>query len=210
MTEKPTEVLNKAIMETEVRKYFLIAFIPSFIYAVVRYNILKEVPWSQTPLWVTNKALAMTATILIGMAFCMPKSKPRKKIGILGFYISVIHAMMSFALLNPANYAKFFAADGRYNLTGGLVLLTGILSTAFLIWALYHSFPQLHNAFHVRLDIIHKLVLLALFFNLAHLVAMGVQGWVKPSSWGIMPPVSIVSAVLCFYFISLRLLRKNS
>ena len=211
MTKQPTKLLQKVNTASEVKKYFFIAFIPSFIYAVVRYNIFQEVPWSQTPLWVTNKAFAMTATFLIGLSFSLPATKPRKEIGLLGFYAALIHMVMSAILLSPAYYSKFYQINGQFTLTGELTMLAGVISLAALLLATFFSFPQLNSNNKINLTFIHKAVLLALFFNLVHLTVMGASGWLDFSQWpGYLPPITLIAAIATFIYISKRLLRKSS
>jgi hypothetical protein len=211
MTKQPTKLLQKVNTTTEVKKYFFIIFIPSLIYAVVRYNVFQEVPWSQAPLWVSNKAFAITATFLIGLSFCLPSTKPRKEIGLLGFYIALIHMVMSAILLSPSYYSKFYQINGQFTLSGGLSILAGVISLAALLLATFFSFPQLSSNEKVNLAFIHKAVLLALFFNLIHLTVMGATGWLNFSHWpGYLPPITLIAAIACFFYISKRLLRKSS
>ena len=186
------------------------AFIPSLIYSVVRYNIFKEVPWENLPLWISNKAFAMTATILIAYSFCADKSKPRKEIGILGFYIAIIHAIISFIILNPSYFSKFFAGDGKLNFIGELSMLAGIISLCFLLFATYKSYPAVTEEKEVDLKGIHQLVLWALILNLVHLGVMGYKGWIKVGDWpGMLPPITLVSFIICLFFLGKRLLRSK-
>jgi hypothetical protein len=211
MRKQPTKLLQKVNTATEVKKYFFITFIPSFLYAVVRYNIFQEVSWSQTPLWVSNKAFAMTATLLIGLSFSLPSTRPRKEIGLLGFYIALIHMVMSAILLSPSYYSAFYQTNGQFTLGGELTILAGVLSLSALLLATFFSFPQLSSNEKVNLSFIHKAVLLGLFFNLIHLIVMGASGWFNFSHWpGYLPPITLVGAIACFFYMSKRLLRKSS
>jgi DMSO/TMAO reductase YedYZ heme-binding membrane subunit len=207
-----SQTKNKAYLKStnEVKKTFLIAFIPSFIYAVLRYNIFKEVPWSQTPLWVSNKAFAVTATIMISLSFALPANRPRREIGLWGFYIAVIHVILSFLLLLLGNYEKFYQENGFFSLPGGLSLLAGVVSFTALIFAFKNSFAKWRSTSKVNLNFIHKVVLLALFFNLAHLTLMSSQSWIDISHWpAYLPPITLISVIISFYFISKRLLQKK-
>lgn len=193
-----------------MKKYFLIAFIPSFIYAILRYNIFKEVPWENLPLWVTNKAFALTATILIGYSFCADKTKPRKEIGILGFYIAIIHSIISFIILKPAYFSKFFSLDGKLNLSGESSMLAGVICLCLLLVATYRSYPAVTEESEVDLKLIHQLVFWAILLNLIHLATMGVPGWLKIDEWpGMLPPISLLSLVISLYYLGKRILRKK-
>lgn len=194
-----------------MKKYFFIAFIPSFVYAVVRYNIFKEVPWENLPLWISNKAFAMTATILVAYSFCASKNKPRKEIGILGFYIAIIHAIISLIILNPSYFAKFFSDDGKLNFTGELSMLAGIISFSLLLIAVYKSYPAVTEEAEVDLKLVHQLVLWGIVLNLVHLAVMGVPGWLKVADWpGMLPPITLVSFVISMIFLMKRLLRAKN
>lgn len=193
-----------------MKKYFLIAFIPSFIYAVLRYNIFKEVPWEHLPLWITNKAFAMTATILVGYSFCADKSKPRKEIGILGFYIAIIHAIISFIILKPSYFSKFFSPDGKLNFIGEVSMLAGVICLCLLLVATYKSYPTVIEESKVDLKLIHQLVLWAIVLNIIHLLFMGFSGWLKVNEWpGMLPPVSLVSLLICIYYFGKRIFRNT-
>ena len=193
-----------------MKKYFFIAFIPSLIYAVVRYNIFKEVPWENLPLWISNKAFAMTATILVAYSFCADKSKPRKEIGILGFYIAIIHAIISLIILNPSYFAKFFSDDGKLNFTGELSMLAGIVSFSLLLIAVYKSYPAVTEEAEVDLKFIHQLVLWGIILNIVHIVVMGFPGWLKVADWpGMLPPITLVSCVISIIFLLKRMLRAK-
>ena len=47
----------------------------------------------------------------------------RKALGMTGFLLVLIHALISFMLFSPANYAKFFEDNGTLTLFGGLSML---------------------------------------------------------------------------------------
>ena len=194
-----------------MKKYFFIAFIPSFVYAVVRYNIFKEVPWENLPLWISNKAFAMTATILVAYSFCAGKSKPRKEIGILGFYIAIIHAIISLIILNPSYFAKFFSDDGKLNFSGELSMLAGIISFSLLLIAVYKSYPAVTEEAEVDLKLVHQLVLWGIVLNLVHLAVMGFPGWLKVTDWpGMLPPITLVSFIISIIFLMKRLFRAKN
>ena len=49
----------------------LIVFGLCLVYAFVRYNIVRSVPFDNFPLYIANKAVALSATILIGLSFLL-------------------------------------------------------------------------------------------------------------------------------------------
>lgn len=197
---------NQPVKPTYTLKiYFLICFIPSFLYAVIRYNFFSDVPWSQIPLWVSNKAFAVTATLLIGCSLLLRSHHPRREIGILGAYIAFIHVILSLTLLTPSYYEKFYLSNGQFSLTGGLAMLAGVISCAAIILAIYHSFDSAEINNKLKKKFIQQFVLITLFFNFLHLITMGFVTWFTPLNWpGYLPPLSMLSALSCIYFISLR------
>lgn len=176
-------------------------------YAIIRYHIAGPVPWKDFPFFILNKGISLAAFILLTCNFGfgplnnlgvkVPKSwmNARKALGMTGFLLVLIHALMSFMLFSPAVYAKLFAADGTLTLLAGLSMLGGVLSFVVL-WAYNLSFQT-----HLREDkkfiafITSRTFLIwAMLLSAVHLVAMGYPGWMEPAGWhsGI-PPISLVA-----------------
>jgi DMSO/TMAO reductase YedYZ heme-binding membrane subunit len=176
-------------------------------YAVVRYHVVGTVPWKDFPFFILNKGISLAAFILITCNFGfgplnnlgvkVPASwlNARKALGMTGFLLVLIHALMSFMLFTPAVYGKFFAADGTLTLFAGLSMLGGVLAFVIL-WAYNLSFQT-----HLREDksfiefiTSRKFLLWAMILGAVHLIFMGYQGWMTPSSWhGGIPPISMVA-----------------
>jgi DMSO/TMAO reductase YedYZ heme-binding membrane subunit len=176
-------------------------------YAVLRYHIAGPVPWKDFPFFILNKGISLGAFILITFNFTfgplnnlgvkVPEGwlNARKALGMTGFLLVLIHALISFMLFTPAVYAKFFEADGTLTLLGGLSMLGGILAFVVL-WAYNLSF-QTHlsedKAF-IQFITSRKFLLVAMTLGAAHLFFMGYKGWLEPSGWhGGLPPISLVS-----------------
>jgi len=176
-------------------------------YAIIRYHIAGPVPWKDFPFFILNKGISLAAFILLTCNFGfgplnnlgvkVPKSwmNARRALGMTGFLLVLIHALMSFMLFSPAVYAKLFAADGTLTLLAGLSMLGGVLSFVVL-WAYNLSFQT-----HLREDkkfiafITSRTFLIwAMLLSAVHLVAMGYPGWMEPAGWhsGI-PPISLVA-----------------
>ena len=176
-------------------------------YAVVRYHVAGPVPWKDFPFFVLNKGFSLSAFILLACNFSlgplhslgvhMPQGwlNARKALGMTGFLLVLIHALMSFMLFSPNVYGKFFQPDGTLTLLAGLSMLGGILAFVVL-WAYNLSF-QTHlredKAF-IQFITSRRFMLVAMILGGAHLFFMGYEGWLNPSAWhGGIPPVSLVA-----------------
>ena len=99
-------------------------------YSVLRYHIAGPVPWKDFPFFILNKGLCLAAFVLLTMNFSLgplnslgasvPQGwlNARKALGMTGFLLVLVHALMSFLLFNASVYGKFFMADGTMTFTG--------------------------------------------------------------------------------------------
>jgi len=200
-----------------------IVLIFSISYAIVRYHLVGPVPWKDFPFFILNKGISLAAFILLTCNFGfgplnnlgvkVPAGwlNARKALGMTGFLLVLIHALMSFMLFSPTVYAKFFETDGTLTLLAGLSMLGGVLAFVVL-WAYNLSFQT-----HLREDksfiefITSRTFLLwAMLLGGVHLVFMGYQGWINPSGWhGGIPPVSLVAiTIFAFGYVANLLGRK--
>jgi hypothetical protein len=176
-------------------------------YAVVRYHVAGPVPWKDFPFFILNKGFSLSAFVLLALNFSfgplhslgvhVPQGwlNARKALGMTGFLLVLIHALMSFMLFSPNVYGKFFQPDGTLTLLAGLSMLGGILAFVVL-WAYNLSF-QTHlredKAF-IQFITSRRFMLVAMILGGAHLFFMGYEGWLNPSGWhGGIPPVSLVA-----------------
>ncbi len=205
-----------ATSESEIRQNSASSLIAtvlmfSLAYAVVRYHIAGPVPWTDFPFFILNKAISLAAFILLALNFGLgPLNNlgvsvsegwlnARRAMGMTGFLLVLIHAVMSFMLFSPAVYGQFFEQDGTLTLLAGISMLGGVLGFVVL-WAYNMSF-QTHmredKAF-IQFITSRQFLLVALTLGGVHLFFMGYEGWLVPAEWhrGI-PPVSLV-AFSCF------------
>ncbi len=176
-------------------------------YAIVRYHIVGPVPWKDFPFFILNKGISLAAFILlvcnfglgplnnIGVPVPAAWLNARKALGMTGFLLVLVHALMSFMLFSPSVYKQFFVADGTLTLFGGLSMLGGVLAFVVL-WGYNMSF-QTHlrddKAF-IQFITSRTFLLWAMLLGASHLFFMGYKGWLDPSGWhGGMPPVSLVA-----------------
>jgi hypothetical protein len=185
----------------------LITLLLSIGYAVLRYHIAGPVPWKDLPMFILNKGLCLAGFILLTFNFTLgplnnlgvPVSQgwlnSRKALGMTGFLLILIHALMSFMLFSPAVYAQFFVENGTLTLFGGLAMLFGVLGFVFL-WGYnlsFQTFLREDKAF-IQFLTSRKVLLFALVLGGLHLLFMGYAGWLKPAGWhGGLPPISLVA-----------------
>ena len=176
-------------------------------YAVLRYHVAGPVPWKDFPFFILNKGFSLAAFVLIACNFGfgplrnlgvpVPDSwlAARKAVGMTGFLLVLIHALMSFLLFKPAVYGNFFAADGTLTLLAGLSMLAGVLAFVVL-WAYNLSFQTFLREDKVFISFItsRRFLLVAFILGGAHLFFMGYEGWMEPGGWhGGLPPISLVA-----------------
>jgi DMSO/TMAO reductase YedYZ heme-binding membrane subunit len=184
-----------------------IALVFGLAYAIVRYHIAGPVPWKDFPFFILNKGISLSAFILLTLNFALGPLNTlgikvaggwlnaRKAMGMTGFLLVLIHALMSFMLFSPSVYGKFFESDGTLTFFAGISMLGGVLGFVVL-WA-YNMTFQTHmredKAF-IQFITSRSFMLFALILGGVHIVFMGYEGWLNPSGWhsGI-PPVSLVA-----------------
>ena len=188
-----------------------ITLVLSIAYAVLRYHIMGPVPWKDFPFFILNKGFSLAAFILLTFNFSIGPLKnlgvkvsdgwlnSRRALGMTGFLLVLIHALISFLLFTPSVYIWAFEADGSLNLRGGLSMLAGVIGFVIL-WAYNLSFQT-----HLREDkafisfiTSRNFMLVALLFGIFHIFFMGSEGWLAPSVWhGGLPPISLIAFAFC-------------
>jgi hypothetical protein len=190
-------------------KVILGILVTAMAYAVLRYNIVGDVPWNDLPLYIVNKGLSLGGMILLTLNFTLGPAKQlgipipqtwldtRKALGMAGFLVILVHVLMSFMLFSPAIYQNFFEADGTLTGPAGISVLAGILSFVFL-WAMNLSFQTYLREDTVFIAFItsRKFLVWALALSGLHFFFMGYSGWLNPSGWqGGLPPISLIAFI---------------
>ena len=195
----------------------------SFVYAILRYNIAGPVPWKDVFFFISNKAISMSALILLTINFGLRPLKKlgfniseqwlhsRKSLGFIGFAMLIVHVFMSLMLFNSSVYSKFFQADNTLTLLAGISMLGGVLGFVML-WVYNTNFnPNLRKESELQ-DLIksRRMVVFSMVLIGIHLVFMGVEGWLKPQDWhGGMPPISLLSFVVLVLGLVINLLGRD-
>ncbi len=184
-----------------------IVIIFGLAYAVLRYHIVGPVPWKDFPFFILNKGVSLSAFILLVLNFGLgPLNNlgvkvsegwlnARKALGMTGFLLVLIHALMSFLLFSPSIYGKFFADNGTLTLLAGLSMLAGV-SAFVVLWGYNMSFQTFLREDKAFIQFItsRNFMLFALLLGAAHLFFMGYGGWLNPDGWhGGLPPISLVA-----------------
>ena len=204
--------MNQQIDESKnsAGRIISVVLIFSISYAIVRYHVAGPVPWKDFPFFILNKGLSLAAFVLLtcnfgfgplnnlGLRVPVGWLNARKALGMTGFLLALVHALMSFMLFSPTVYAKFFEANGTLTLLAGLSMLAGVLAFVVL-WGYNLSF-QTHlrddKAF-IQFITSRTFLLWAMLLAASHLVFMGYEGWLSPSGWhGGIPPVSLVAIAI--------------
>jgi DMSO/TMAO reductase YedYZ heme-binding membrane subunit len=199
--------MSNDVKKNSAASIITIALIFGLAYAVVRYHIVGPVPWKDFPFFILNKGISLSAFVLLTLNFGLgPLNNlgvkvsegwlnARKSLGMTGFLLVLIHALMSFLLFTPAVYAKFFETDGSLTLLAGLSMLGGVLAFVVL-WAYNLSFQTFlrEDQAYIRFITSRKFLLTAMLLGAVHLFFMGYKGWLDPSGWhGGLPPISLVA-----------------
>jgi hypothetical protein len=199
--------MNDDVKKNSAGSLIAITILFGLAYAIVRYHIAGPVPWKDFPFFILNKGISLSAFILLAFNFGfgplnnlgvkVPEGwlNARKAMGMTGFLLVLIHALMSFMLFSPSVYGKFFEADGTMTLLAGLSMLFGVLGFVVL-WGYNMSFQTFLREDKAFIQFItsRKFMLFALLLGAAHIFFMGYEGWLNPAGWhGGLPPVSLVA-----------------
>lgn len=201
-------------------KVVIVVFVLSLLYAVVRYHVVRSVPLEQFPLYISNKAFAMSATIIIGLSYVLgPLARffprvfvqhldLRKYLGITGFGVAAIHAIISLLLFDKAYYPRFFMESGKLTLAGESSMLFGVL--AFMVFSVIclTSLPSIEEKMHPeQWKYVQRLGYIAYIFVLLHVAIMGYRGWFRPDAWEYgMASITLITALFIIFVLLMRIL----
>jgi len=170
-----------------------VVFTMSIGYATLRYNVIKGIPWTDWPLYVLNKAFAVSSIVLLLISVFRYRYRQKYSnaeivnfAGISGF----MHIIISLTLLNPTYYDKFFL-NGKLSIPVGISILLGAVASALFVNKGF--FKDLSKSPYAKIRIP---AILAFIIGL-HTALQGYQGWVTPSAWpGYLPPITLISFLI--------------
>ena len=185
-----------------------LTFLIAFTYAIVRYNIIGNVPWEEVPLYVTNKAISFTIVLLLLFSVIVKKEfKPTmKQFWKIIFILASVHVFISFRLLGPEYFKKFYSAN-ELNLVGYFTLFFGISAFVGIIILNSDKLLPTEEGRLVIPESLKKIVrTLIPFLIVAHLFTMGFKGWLTPNNWpGYLIPISLMAFVgMVLYIIRIK------
>ena len=190
-----------------------LTFIISLIYAIIRYNYFGNVPWQDVPIFITNKAVSLTVTILLFVSLFQKNDilPIRKRLMKVIFAFISWHVFISFVLLSPEYFVKFYSND-ILNTTGYAIIAFGVVAYAGILSLNSEVFVQKKiSNFSISENCKKNIRKLIPIFIAGHLFLMGAKGWITPTKWyGYLFPISLISFVLLIlYIIKLWKLRKQ-
>jgi len=210
MTEDTSSPPRDRLWQPVTVKWFTVIFGLSLGYAVLRYHITGDLPWSDFPLFVLNKATSLAAVILVACSYLVGRvirwhnHDPVIRLvvvkfcGLMGFFLAGMHAFFSLCILRPAYLAKYFEADGgRLNFVGELGMAVGVVALFALLSPAITTLPMMAKALGgVRWKRTQRAGYFALLLVVIHLVVLGLKGWLAPKGWhGGLPPISLIAVV---------------
>lgn len=213
---------SERLLQPVTARLFWYVMGPCLIYAGVRYHIVQDVPWSQAPLFILNKAISLGGLAFLALSYLVGKISPLrwddrriqliviKFCGLVGFSLIAAHVFMSLALLDPAYYAKFY--DGlRFNLTGELSLSLGVFAVWCFAMPVISSLPYMYDELGAdRWLRAQRTGYIGLFLAAGHVLVMGVSGWMKPGDWPAgLPPITVLAFVIAVVPLIFLMLRKK-
>ena len=210
MNDEESNLPANRLWQPTTARWFYVVFGSCLAYAVVRYHVAGDVAWRHFPAFILNKATSLAAVIFIAASYLIGKAirwyddDKRLRLvvikfcGLMGFSLAAIHAVLALSIWTPAYFAKYFDDIGRLNLQGVLAMATGVASLFFLTSPAITTLPMMPKALGgKRWKRAQRMGYVSLVLVAAHLVALGLKGWLKPQAWPAgMPSISLVAFVV--------------
>lgn len=149
-------------------------------YAILRYHIVKNVPWEHLPLYTTNKVFAVVGLAgLVGSRLAADR-KRRQRYGFAGLWGTTVHVLMSLLLIGLNYFQKFYLETGKLTWQAELSMAAGVLGLGFLLWLLIAT---LEAESQQQTSLVPGIARWALLATALHLVFMGGAGWLNRDDW---------------------------
>jgi len=182
-----------------------LALVGSVLYATLRYQVLKGVPWSDWPAYTLNKAFGLAAILLLAFSVIRQSSAracPRDQSLPMAGAFAALHVLLSLVLLSPARYENFFRGNQLTAAAGGSMLLGAIAAVLMGFGWRPRSAPGAGRS-------PGNLPLLCLVVG-CHAMLPGFPGWFTPSQWpGGLPPITLLSFLSSLAAVGIAIARKR-
>ena len=159
----------------------------SIAYATLRYNVLKGVAWSDWPVFVLNKAIALSSLLLLVVWVLRARRgarAPQEALLAAAARMMLAHVGLSLVLLTPVYFPAFFA-EGRLTWQAGAALLLGVAAAMGLSVASRSGSG--HGASRRALGIVA-------FAAGSHAALFGYASWLTPATWpAYLLPITLLS-----------------
>ncbi len=210
MSDEHSDLPAHRLWQPTTGRWFAVVFGGSLVYAIVRYHFAGDVEWRHFPLFIFNKATSLAAVVFVSCSYLIGKiihwhdhDKALRLVvikfcGLMGFFLAGVHAFLSLSLLSPAYYAKYFDEAGRLNLQGELAISVGVIALFFLMAPAILTLPMMPKAVGgQRWKRGQRAGYITLVLVVAHLVVLGLKGWLAPRGWPAgIPPISLVAVLV--------------
>ena len=217
--DQPTTLPEDRLWQPVTIRWFVAVFGSSLLYAVIRYHIAGDVAWQHFPLFILNKATALASVIFVACSYLIGRviqwynDDPKIKLvvikfcGLMGFSLAFMHAFFAACLLTPAYFGKYFLEDGRLNLEGELGMAVGVVALWALAIPAITTLPMMPKALGgVRWKRTQRMGYLCLILVVAHMIVLGLRGWLAPAKWPwILPPISMIACLVAAIPVVVRL-----
>ena len=149
-------------------------------YAVLRYHIIKNIPWEHLPLYTTNKVFAVVGLAgLVGSRLAAGRER-RQSYGFAGLWCTTVHVLMSLLLMGPNYFGKFYSEAGQFTWQAELSMAAGVLGVGFLLWLLVAT---LKTESQQQTSLVPGIARWTLLATALHLIFMGGAGWLNGADW---------------------------
>lgn len=176
-------------------------FAAALAYAVARYHVAGSVPWREFPVYVTNKAVSLTALAFLAFSYRAGKTGwvpagAGRFFGIWGFTLLNAHVALTALVWDDRHFGKLFAG-GAPSQVSNLSMALGAMALVFFcapMWATardpdWRWWRPMQSAGYWGLAM-----------TAIHTGMIGWQGWLAPSSWpGHLPPITMISVALALW-----------
>ena len=173
-------------------------------YAVLRYHIIKNVPWEHLPLYTTNKVFAVVGLAgLVGSRLAAGRER-RQHYGFAGLWCTTVHVLMSLLLMGQNYFQKFYLETGKLTWQAELSMTAGVLGVGFLLWLLIAT---LKAESQQQTSLVPGIARWALLATALHLVFMGGAGWLNGADWTAakgLPAITLLAFGLSMLGIALK------